>query len=80
MLLVLRNEPINVNYIHVTTLTRYGIYLLAVKAAGASDVINAAGGKLGSDRVGRRGAVKDGAGKLSGSGVGNIPVCTECIQ
>jgi len=78
MLLVLRNEPINVNY--TTTLTQYSNYLLAVKAAGASDVINAGGGKLGSDRVGRRGAIKDGAGKLSGSGVGNIPVCTECIQ
>jgi len=70
-------EPINVNY----TLPRYSVYLLAVKAAGASDVINPGEGKLGSGRVGRGGGgTKDGAGKLSGIGVGNIPVCTECIQ
>jgi len=48
-----------------------------VNVAGASDVISLARGKLGSERPGGGGGgggTKDGAGRLSGSGAGNIPV------
>ena len=48
-----------------------------MNVAGASDVISLARGKLGSERPGGGGGgggTKDGAGRLSGSGAGNIPV------
>jgi len=58
------------------------MYLLAENVAGARDVINPGGGKLGSERAGRGGAItEDGDGRLSGStaGAGNIPAYNDRI-
>jgi len=62
------------------------IYLLGVKDEGTSCAMRLGGGKLGSERAGGGGgrggggSREDGAGRLSGSGDGNIPAYIERNQ
>jgi len=49
------------------------VYLLAVNVAGACDVINPGGGKLGTRDITGGACPNDAAGRLSGRGAGNIP-------